>query len=139
MPPSKPPEVNKFLRVAIQRFSDAQTLFRGGRNTAAIYLAGYAVECGLKALLLSTVTTRKGVPAILESFRGSGGHNLGTLKARYLKRSRTDFSKSVAGQLVYVNSWTTSLRYEPSNASLREARRFLDSTQEIITWIQGRI
>ena len=130
--------IKRFHRVALQRFGDARLLFEGGRNTAAIYLAGYAVECGLKALLLSSATASE-CQAIVDSFRGFDGHNLKTLKARYIERSRVSFPKSVAGRLTYVNLWTTSLRYEPANASPREAKEFLGATGEIIEWIEGRL
>jgi len=41
--------------VAKQRFDDALLLLEMGRTTAAVYLAGYSVECMLKALILSAV------------------------------------------------------------------------------------
>jgi hypothetical protein len=44
----------RFDRAAIQRFDDAQFLLSGSRTNAAVYLAGYSVECMMKALILST-------------------------------------------------------------------------------------
>lgn len=38
-----------FLALADARLADAQTLLRAGRFGAAYYLAGYAIECALKA------------------------------------------------------------------------------------------
>ena len=38
-----------FQALADMRFEDAQVLYRGGRHAAAYYMAGYAVECALKA------------------------------------------------------------------------------------------
>ena len=46
----KPIEARLYYRAAKQRFDDAQLLLGAGRTTAAIYLAGYTVECFLKAL-----------------------------------------------------------------------------------------
>ena len=43
--------VDNFLEVARERGVDASTLRREKRLLAATYMAGYAVECGLKALL----------------------------------------------------------------------------------------
>jgi hypothetical protein len=136
--PNKSREVQRFRRVALQRYEDAQLLYRGERNTGAIYLAGYAVECSLKALLLSSMTASE-CPAAIDSFRGLDGHNLEMLKARYTKRSQVNFPKAITGYFVYVNNWTTSLRYDPSNASPREAKLFLSSTEQIIDRMEGRI
>jgi hypothetical protein len=44
-------EAQPFYQSALQRFEDAQYLLDGERTTAAIYLAGYSVECMLKALI----------------------------------------------------------------------------------------
>jgi HEPN domain-containing protein len=49
-----------FYRAALHRYDDAALLLEAGRTTGAVYLAGYTVECMLKALVLA------GVPA---SFR----------------------------------------------------------------------
>jgi len=46
------PEVRRFYQAVSQRFDDAVILLDNDRTTGAIYLAGYAVECMLKALLL---------------------------------------------------------------------------------------
>jgi len=46
------PEARLFYQAAKQRFEDALFLL-AGRRTAAVYLAGYAVECMLKTLILS--------------------------------------------------------------------------------------
>jgi HEPN domain-containing protein len=138
MRPNRSKEIRRFFKVAMQRYEDAQLLLEGDRNTAANYLAGYAVECGLKALLLSAVTANECLE-VVESFRGSEGHNLDVLKARYRRRSQSIFPKAISGDLAYVNLWSTSLRYEPSNASSREAKRFLTSTEAILGWIKGRL
>jgi HEPN domain-containing protein len=45
----------RFYRAAKQRFDDALLLLEMERTTAAVYLAGYSVECMLKALILSAV------------------------------------------------------------------------------------
>jgi HEPN domain-containing protein len=40
-----------FQKLALIRIADAQVLFQNGRYDAAYYLAGYAVECALKACI----------------------------------------------------------------------------------------
>jgi HEPN domain-containing protein len=136
--PDRSREIRRFSRVARQRFDDAQLLLNGERNTGAVYLAGYVVECGLKALLLSAVSASECIE-VLDSFRGNDGHNLDSLKAKYLKRQPASFPKAILGHLTLINNWTTSLRYMPANESPNEARRFLASTEVILRWIEGRI
>jgi HEPN domain len=41
----------EFRAVALARLLDAQALLRSGRYAGAYYLAGYAVECALKACI----------------------------------------------------------------------------------------
>jgi hypothetical protein len=53
-------EARRFFRAAGARYSEAFFLLENsGFTTAAVYLAGYAVECMLKALVLSHEPRRK--------------------------------------------------------------------------------
>jgi hypothetical protein len=45
----------RFYRVLTQRFNDVLLLLEMDRKTAAVYLAGYSIECMLKALILPAV------------------------------------------------------------------------------------
>lgn len=78
-----PDEKRRFALVAKQRSDDARFLL-GHRNTVAVYLAGYAVECILKALWLSRIPFRDRAKQV-EVFRGEKAHNLEWLKAQYKK------------------------------------------------------
>ena len=72
-----------FNQSARQRLEDGQFLFEGRRNTGAVgYLAGYAVECMLKAMILSALPARKR-KMMLDSFRGQQAHDYEWLKAKY--------------------------------------------------------
>ncbi len=81
-----------FYRSAFQRYEDAQILFREGRTTGAVYLAGYGVECILKALILS-VTAPGNRAAVLADFRGNQGHNYEWLRYQYRLNSGAHFSR----------------------------------------------
>jgi len=131
------PEVQRFRRVALQRFGEAQFLIEGGYNTGAIYLAGYAVECALKALLLAAVPARSR-KKVLASFRGNNGHSFEWIKLRYIKAGGANFPPEIVVAITFVNVWSTELRYEPSNKTLREARRFLDESSLILEWSKRR-
>lgn len=51
----------EFQRLANDRIADAQALLRARRWAAAYYLAGYAVECGLKSCVLVRVAAEAGI------------------------------------------------------------------------------
>ena len=57
------------------------------RTTAAVYLAGYSVECMLKALILSAVPQAQEA-ALLARFRGARAHDYEWLLELYAERRR---------------------------------------------------
>jgi len=130
-------EARRFIRVAKQRLDDAKFLL-GHRNTASIYLAGYAVECTLKALLLSVVSPAK-TRTVLDSFRGDRGHNFEWLKAQYIKRGGAAFPPVISKRFARVNSWKTDLRYDPGTSALSDAEGFLLASEEILRWADERL
>ena|SRR2546426_188654 len=75
-------EARLYYRGGKQRFEDAQFLLREGRTTGAVYLAGYTVECFLKALILASVAPGLR-QQLLEEFRGSRAHSIEWLGALY--------------------------------------------------------
>jgi HEPN domain-containing protein len=92
-------EEDRYRAAAIERRRDAANLKEGGRDLAAIYVLGYAVECALKALL-----QREG-----KKFRSSGreGHNLLGLweQAGFRRRDISGYRRR------FLDEWSTSLRY----------------------------
>ena len=67
-------QARRFYRTAKQRFDDALLLLEMGRTTAAVYLAGYSVECMLKALILSAIPQAQ-EEEVLRMFRGARAHD----------------------------------------------------------------
>jgi HEPN domain-containing protein len=67
-------DARRYYRVAYQRYDDGKLLERASRPQAAIYLAGYAVECILKALLIRS-TPARGRATLLATFHGAIAHN----------------------------------------------------------------
>jgi len=107
------------------------------RPKAAIYLAGYASECILKALLLVANPLRDR-SNVLRSFRGPGGHDLLWLRAR-LGACGISVPPAIAKELAYVASWSVDLRYEPGAGDRSDTRRFILSTQSVMAWANGRM
>jgi len=127
MNPSTPQE---WIAIAIERAADAEALKQQNRSLGAVYMAGYAIECSLKAYLQRE---GKPVPAY-----GAEGHNLKAL----WKASGFHFCDlpDTEGEMTfYIESWNTELRYEfafdfpvPSNDLIEGAKR-------LTGWIHNRI
>lgn len=131
MPLPNSREARRFYRVAYQRMDDAESLLRDGRNSAAVYLAGYGVECILKALLLNGVPEREHAK-ILKGFRGTRGHDFESLKAECTKRTGVLFPTSVGRPLTKVNKWTTEMRYHPGTTKKQDTVAFLQAAKAIL-------
>jgi HEPN domain-containing protein len=126
-----------FLRCALMRFEEAMVLFDAGFTTGAVYLAGYAVECVLKALLLSTVPASQR-PSVLASFRGNLGHDLVWLCERYYACGGTRFPKAAARSFTLISDWSTDLRYSPRK-EFEEADAFLRAAEAVLFWAKVRL
>jgi HEPN domain-containing protein len=132
------PDARLFSRCAYQRFEDAEVLLRNGRSTGAVYLAGYGVECILKALILESSAPAES-RAMLGSFRGRAAHNLEWLRAQYRRAKGAPFPLEVTRSFTLVLGWTTEMRYKPGSMSAEDAETFLSAAAEIIKWAQERI
>jgi HEPN domain-containing protein len=138
MPLPRASEARDFYQSAKQRLADAEFLFSGGRNTGAVYIAGYGIECMLKALILSMLGA-KGRAEMLDSFRGSKAHEFEWLKWQYRECKGPLPPAEVEKQFIRVNSWTTALRYKPGAIRSDDARDFLDAAKRIQDWGEGRL
>jgi len=136
MPRSK--EARLFYRAAVQRFEDADVLRSQGRNTGAVYLAGYAVECNLKALVLAHVSSRL-KEQILSEFHGNRAHNLDWLNFMCREKARLVIPRNVNHQMLQVAAWSTNLRYESRTLSNQETEDFFRVVLVIVNWAEGRM
>jgi HEPN domain-containing protein len=132
-------EARIYYRAAIERFGDARFLLEeGGRTTTAVYLAGYSVECMLKALILSMLTGADRA-RILESFKGSRAHDFQWLRRTYFKKGGPSLPREIAHCFIIVGSWSTALRYQPGMTRRKIAVEFLEAAEKIIRWADGRM
>ena len=131
-------EARVYYRAGKQRFDDAQLLLREERTTGGVYLAGYTVECLLKAVVLANVARglRK---QILREFRGSKAHNIEWLGALYRRYVSAAIPRDITRHLSRVASWSTDLRYATGMVKRREADEFMDSVVAVATWADGRM
>jgi HEPN domain-containing protein len=129
-------EIRRFERAATQRLTAASLLLEHSFNLESTYLAGYAVECSLKALILKR-TPRRQFPATLMRLTrvGAKGHDFEYLKS-ILRRPPVNCSIPVHVNelLMRVASWTTAWRYAVGLVERKDAERFLRSAEGIRGW-----
>lgn len=139
--------------VANRRFDDATALRKTGRNAranGAMYLGGFVVECLLKAKPLEKYTW-------LQSARSPEGrdkdeqhlwslcyrsHDLDDILARLpeieerLLRLGQRESHRLSRPLKSICAqWTIYARYSPYNATIDDARSFLEQIEELRPWL----
>jgi HEPN domain-containing protein len=133
-------DAKRFYRAAEQRWEDATFLFSEGvrRTTAAVYLAGYCVECLLKSLILSQAAkTRRA--QVLQLFRGSKAHDYDWLRDLYYERKGARFPPEVVEAFSKVSVWGTEMRYQPGTIPDDDADEFLTAVKAIWDWAEGRL
>jgi HEPN domain-containing protein len=131
-------EARLYYRCAFQRFEDAQILLRAAHTTDAVYLAGYSVECILKAILLEqrSPATRAD---LLTLFRGNRAHDYEWLRARYLEDGGARFPRDLTAAFTLVSAWSTDMRYLPRTLRAGEAKEFLAAAESILRALDGRL
>src|SRR5437016_4632750 len=132
------PEARLYYRAAKQRYDDSQLLLEADRTTGAVYLAGYTVECFLKALVLASVASGLR-QQLLGEFRGTRAHDIEWLGALYRRHVGTAIPRDVTRHLSRVASWSTDLRYATGLMKRRDADEFMESVVAIAAWADGRM
>lgn len=128
-------DINRY--VACEKLEDALGAYQSGRNMAAMYLAGYAIECGFQALYCFQ-------NSLLESDKkGSKGHqihiSLGWLNST-TQKAIPIFSHAWNNILEYWGKGGIfDLRYNPNNTSKNDAEIFLCSVVQIHEYLAREI
>jgi len=108
------PSIDDLKALADARLTDALHLLQGGRHAGAYYLAGYAVECALKAVIAHSfragvIPSRSLVNQVythdLERLLGLSG-----LEAEF--RAEMDKSVDLKTAWSIVSTWSEASRYE---------------------------
>ncbi len=126
--PSSPAE---WVAVACIRGADSNAMLKtGGASTGPVYMAGYAVECSLKAFLMIQGTP---FPA-----GGAAGHDLaGLWKAARLRL--TDLGDTNGAKTFYVDTWSTDLRYQVAVPSALTSQELVTGAMALAGWLQTRV
>ncbi len=140
--------------VADRRYADAVALRATNHNDRAngvMYLAGFVIECLLKAHLLEAfpqlqhAVSAQSMPAQERQLWSLcyRSHDLDEILARLptvTQRLQLMDQRGNASLVLYLRSicaqWTIFARYSPHSATMSEAMEFLDRVRELKQWLQ---
>jgi hypothetical protein len=140
--------------VADRRFDDANYLRSSGLNARAngvFYLAGFVVECLLKARLAEqypTVASQRNPAHLSKSDRDIWemifrSHELNDMLERLpdirkkMEAARTQGgAESMANLNRICGAWTIFARYSTRSETMKNASHFLDSVKELTPWLR---
>ncbi len=132
-----PTSSRDFQRAARQRLTTAEFLLANRYNLDAASLAGYTVECSLKALILKATPQADHADTVKKITSGSGMHN-----PEILNGVLKDLGRPIPLRLVKRlrrSGWSTALRYETGRIDTGEARAFLKTAKEVYDWVEGQL
>ena len=125
-----------FQRLAELRAKEAATLSKTGNQQGAYYLAGFAVECALKACIAKK-TRRHDFPADKDYAGKVYTHNLDQLlKLAPLDAQLGDTRPQLANNWDLVRRWNVDSRYETSNLGGRDLTLAVNSADGVLQWIE---
>jgi hypothetical protein len=131
--------------LAEERVKDAGLLLGGGHWAAAYYLAGYAIECGLKACVLAYVANNPEIIFREMMFsKNCWTHNIGDLVAvsglEAIRRTDADMNLVLGINWTIVQKWNETTRYEFK--SELDAKRLYEAVTHhndgVLPWIRIR-
>ncbi len=113
--------------------TDARFLFKHGRWHGSVYLAGYAVECKLKA----AVCQHLGVEGLPERF---WTHDLQFLiRSTGLAKAVND-DETIRACFRRIDSiWRVEIRYTGKPYGKQEADGFLNDVRRVIQWLNAML
>ena len=152
--------ISQYRKAAARRLKDAQELLQPpsiepneqGADTrhlrAAVYLAGYAVECILKVYIIAQVAsaqslataiqTRRDAGEVIPNILGADGHkltillSLTDLEARFTDEERKkDWSLCV--------KWKSTWRYDPQPPKTTDASQIVAAVSRIYQWVERQV
>jgi HEPN domain-containing protein len=126
-----------YRRAATQRLDTARFLLKNSKYYLdAVYLAGYAAECSLKAVILDRTPKSKWAATCVEISSGAKAHNLDFLRG-ILRRTQGSIPPEVLKCLSAIRlAWMTNLRYVGVMIPSVEAEYFIEHVDSINEWAE---
>jgi len=113
-----------------------------------MYLAGYVVECILKAYIISRVKGAQTLRAASAAMRQQGidasglsstkGHNIPVLLS-LTDLEAVQLPEDIKTSLGICSKWKSTWRYSPDPARPEDARAFVTSAEKIFEFVKNRI
>jgi HEPN domain-containing protein len=130
-----------FKALADLRAEDARVLLSNGRFQGSYYLAGYAVECALKACIAKK-TKRFEFPPKPDHARRLYTHGLTELLrlAGLDEPLETDMGKNKAlrENWLIVKDWTEESRYSAAHPAAKDMYNAISGADGVLGWIKLR-
>ena len=131
-------------QLAEDRILDAERLLTGGRWSGAYYLAGYAVECGLKACILAYVEAEGAILQDKKFSEKCWTHDLEDLLA--LANLTPALDNEAAANTVFSSNWATATQWKETSRYQLKTRAEADTmydavanaTNGVLPWIRIR-
>lgn len=130
-----------FQRLAELRVREATALLKRGYGSGAYYLAGYAVECALKACIARKTRARTFPPkvrVVQEMYKHNPKELLGAAGLRHKLDEEALQGSPLDGHWATVFRWSEESRYE--RKTRREAQELLaaitDPQDGVLTWLR---
>lgn len=129
------------------RLDDARALLNADRWRGAMYLAGYAVECLLKATLMRMFDCRH-LRELEEELQRRGilpthatifMHQLEVLLRLTQGLDRLRQNESMWQSFNIVNRWVPAWRYTADLSKREDAEDFLEAVEKVSHWIESNI
>ena len=136
-----------FQRISNERIADAKALLKAKRWSGAYYVAGYAVECGLKSCILIRLTSH--AELIFEETNKRFSERCWTHAIEELVRlaglegerqADTDANSDLLRNWLLVKDWSEKSRYQiVSNARATKLYEAItDKKNGVMQWIKSR-
>ncbi len=117
---------------AVERAADADAMLPERQiSVGSVYMAGYAVECMLKAYLQKTNRPR--------ATRGREGHNLkGLWRSAGFRLS--DIADHSGAKTYFLQDWDTALRYQSTTEELTHSPgELVAAAKQLTGWIANQL
>jgi hypothetical protein len=131
-PASKGPKQTVLAALVRVRFADAETLLKTGipeRRNGAMYMAGYGVECALKA----RICAERGEDHLDKEFYHHDFRRLAENTSKWRNLSASDEWRRTLDTLQSL--WEVQMRYTMRYSDPNTVRRYLEMARSFTTWL----
>jgi len=139
--------VTEQSKSSVHRWNDAQALLNARRWRGAMYLAGYSIECVLKAKLMQMFSCSNLLDLEDELQRRNLLADRATIFTHQLEvllrlangLDRLRQNAALWPLFNIVNRWIPAWRYNPDLSNREDAEDYLDAVDKIRHWIDNNI